>query len=201
MKPGSSSVQKVWSSISHRFFLALLPILSITLSSCNLGTYYVSALDLTATAIFATPTGEVSSILFATQPPPVAEPTPNPIVPTPIMEPTNVEVSLPTEMTVPIIESDPLPTATRDNESRPPILYYTQSGDTLPVVASRFGVAVDEIKTQTEVSPRGLISPQTLLVIPDYYGFNVDSDPILPDSEIIYSPSALDFDIEQFINQ
>ena len=201
LKPGNFSVRKVWSSISRRFFLAFLPILSITLSSCNLGTYYVSALDLTATAIFATPTGEVSSILFATQPPPAAEPTPNPIVPTPIIEPTNVEVSLPTEMTVPIIENDPLPTATRDNESRPPILYYTQSGDTLPVVASRFGVTVDEIKTQSEISPRGLITPQTLLVIPDYYGFNVDSDPILPDSEIIYSPSALDFDIDQFLNQ
>jgi len=169
----------------------------LSLTSCNLGNYYVSALDLTATAVFATALDDATTSFYATQsPPPIAEPTPIPLVPTP-----DVEIPKPTEISIPILASDPLPTATRDNEERPPILYYSQSGDTLPVVAARFGVQMEEIKTQSELSPRELIKPQTLLVIPDYYGFNIAPDPILPDSEIIYSPSALDFDITAFVEE
>jgi len=155
----------------------------------------VSALDITATAVFAKALDEANISFKATQsPPPVAEPTPVPIVPTMV-----IEIPTPTEIGVPIAESVPLPTATRDNEQRPPILYYSQSGDTLTVIAARFGVTIDEIKTQSEISARELIKPQTLLVIPDYYGFDIATDPIMPDSEIIYSPSALDFDIDAFV--
>jgi LysM repeat protein len=155
----------------------------------------VSVLDLTATAVFANALDEANTSFNATQsPPPMAEPTPIPMVPT-----LNIESPTPTEISLPILESVPLPTATRDNEERPPILYYSQSGDTLTVVAARFGVTIDEIKTQSEISPRELIKPQTLLVLPDYYGFDIAADPIMPDSEIIYSPSALDFDIDAFV--
>ncbi len=202
LKLGRISDQKVLFSIKTRFSLIFFIFIAFLLSSCNLGSYYVSALDITATAEFANALDEATMNFNATQFPPVAEPTPNPIVPTEIIEPpSNPEQPLPTELTAPIVESDPLPTATRDNEERPPILYYTQSGDTLSVVAARFGVSLDEIKTQSEITPRELITPQTLLVIPDYYGFDIASDPVLPDSEIIYSPSALDFDIDSFINQ
>ena len=203
LKLGHISGQKVLFNIKQRFPLILIFLFVVLLSSCNLGNYYVSALDLTATAVFADALEEATINFNATQSPfPLAEPTPNPIVPTEETQPTSsVLVPEPTEIVAPIVEEDPLPTATRDDEERSPILYYTQSGDTLNVIAARFGVSVDEIKTQSELDSRELISPQTLLVIPDYYGFDIASDPVLPDSEIIYSPSALDFDIEGFINQ
>ena len=202
LKPGSFIARRAWFCIKQRLLLLIWVLLTILLSSCNLGSYYVSALDLTATAVFATALDDATTEFNATQsPPPIAEPIPNPIEPTPIVPALDIELPTPTEISVPILESVPLPTATRDNETRPPILYYTQSGDTLPVIASRFGVSVDEIKSQIELTPRGLISPQTLLVIPDYYGFDIAGDPVLPDSELIYSPSALDFDVEAFINE
>ncbi len=197
LKPGRSTTRKVWFSIKKRILMLLWGLLILSLTSCNLGNYYVSALDLTATAVFATALDDATISFNATQaPPPIAEPTPIPIVPTMLIEnPT------PTEISVPEMEIVPLPTATRDNEERPPFLYYSQSGDTLTVIAARFGVTIDEIKTQLEFSPRELIKPQTLLVVPDYYGFDIAADPVLPDSEIIYSPSALDFDINAFLTE
>lgn len=202
LKPGSIFARKAWFYIKQRLLLLIWVLLIISLTSCNLGSYYVSALDLTATAVFATALDEATTNFNATQsPPPIAEPVPNPIEPTQIVPTPDIELPTPTEISVPILEVVPLPTATRDNETRPPILYYTQSGDTLPVIAARFGVSVDEIKAQIELTPRGLISPQTLLVIPDYYGFDIAGDPVIPDSELIYSPSALDFDVEAFIMQ
>ncbi len=201
LKLGNIIVRRVSFSVKSSLLLLIGIFLSITLSSCNLGNYYVSALDLTATAVFATALDNAEISFNATQsPPPNAEPTPIPVIPTP--EPVASQISpTPTEETAPVLINDPLPTATRDNEERSPILYYAQSGDTLNVVAARFGVSIDEIKIQTEISPDELIKPQTLMVIPDYYGFEIAVDPVLPDSEIIYSPSALDFDIEEFINQ
>jgi LysM repeat protein len=197
LKPGSSIAPQAWFSIKNKILFLIWVFLMLSLTSCNLGNYYVSALDLTATAVFATALDDATTTFYATQsPPPIAEPTPIPLVPTP-----DIEIPTPTELSIPILESDPLPTATRDNEERPPILYYSQSGDTLPVIAARFGVQIEEIKTQVEISPRELIKPQTLLVIPDYYGFDIASDPVLPDSEIIYSPSALDFDITAFVSE
>ena len=71
----------------------------------------------------------------------------------------------------------------------------------MPVLAARFGVEAGEIQAQTNVSATGLISPKTLLIIPDYYGATIASDPVLPDSEIVYSPSTLDFNIESFVKQ
>jgi len=88
----------------------------LSLTSCNLGNYYVSALDLTATAVFATALDDATTTFYATQsPPPIAEPTPIPLVPTP-----DIEIPTPTELSIPILESDPLPTATRDNEETTP---------------------------------------------------------------------------------
>lgn len=81
-----------------------------------------------------------------------------------------------------------------------PYIYYAQSGDTLPVVAAHFGVETGQIAFAGPVSPDGLVDPGTPLALPaaltaaDYPGA------LLPDSEIVYGPSAADFDIGGFIN-
>ena len=82
------------------------------------------------------------------------------------------------------------------------ILYYAQSGDWLPAVASRFGVDVSEITSPQPVSERGLIDPDTLLIIPDNRDEPVDYTPgvrLIPDSEIVYSATALDFNVGEYI--
>jgi LasA protease len=83
-----------------------------------------------------------------------------------------------------------------------PLLYYTQAGDTLPVIATRFGVDIDKINSPNGTIPQtGLLIPNTLLVIPHMLVNTTSSHKIIPDSELVYSPSAIDFDAGAFVNQ
>lgn len=95
----------------------------------------------------------------------------------------------------------PLPSATplQRNIQEPPILYYTQAGDTLKALAVRFGVQPEEITSPDPIPAEGLFDPGILLLIPKRLGETSSSNLIIPDSEIVYSPSALDFDIEEFV--
>ena len=83
-----------------------------------------------------------------------------------------------------------------------PLLYYTQAGDTLPVIATRFGVEVNDISSPDGSIPAtGLLTPNTLLVIPHLLVNTTSAVKIIPDSELVYSPSAVDFDTETYVNQ
>lgn len=191
---------KAWSRAKKAGLASIFVIWLISTMACSLSTYYVSALDLTATAAYQalTPPGETPLVPPATtEADLLTTQMPTEILP---VEVTVQTESLPLATEVPPDEiATAVPTATRDLTPRPPIIYYTQAGDTLPVVAARFGVNVEEIKAQTPIPTNGLISPGALLIIPDYYGAEVASDPILPDSEIVYSPSALDFSMSEFV--
>jgi len=100
----------------------------------------------------------------------------------------------PSSTGIPTSPSIPIDTA--------PLLYYTQAGDTLPVVAIRFEVDPDEISSPAGSLPATeLLTPNTLLIIPHMLVNTTSSIKIIPDSELVYSPSAVDFDVEAFINQ
>ena len=82
-----------------------------------------------------------------------------------------------------------------------PLLYYTQAGDTLPVIAIRFGVDIAEITSPSSTLPTtGLLNPNTLLIIPHKLVNTTSAEKIIPDSELIYSPSAVGFDVDTYIN-
>lgn len=86
--------------------------------------------------------------------------------------------------------------------SAPTILYYAQSGDWLPAVAKRFGVEVSEIASPKVLPKNGLLDPGTLLIIPDHRDPTVSYAPALqmiPDNEIVFSATALDFDIASYV--
>jgi LasA protease len=84
--------------------------------------------------------------------------------------------------------------------STPPILYYTQAGDTLQALGFRFGVKVEEMTSPEQLSPTGFLNPGQLILIPKRLKDTSNAEHIIPDSEIFYSPSALDFDLDTFIN-
>ncbi len=197
LKPGTGTGLKALSRVKKLSISVVVIIWIIATSACSLSTYYVSALDLTATAGYAalTPLPATEEAL-AINAEVVSEPTPE-------LAETESAISFlaETPATPEPLDSSPVPTATRNLTPKPPIIYYSQAGDTLPVLAARFGVEAGEIQAQTNVSATGLISPKTLLIIPDYYGATIASDPVLPDSEIVYSPSTLDFNIESFVKQ
>ncbi len=200
LKPGIDTGRKASLFVKHPI-LVLLIVFFLISSACSRGVY-VSALDLTATAQAAhaddspqpqnTPAimDSLAATLFATAGPPENE--------SQIGGGTTPEVPGP-DLTA--TEAPPLPslTPTRNQTPQPPFVYYSQAGDTLPVVASRFGVLTEEIQYNTDVPQTGLITPGTLLIIPNVLSALIASDPVMPDSEVVFSPSALDFDIDTFI--
>jgi len=93
------------------------------------------------------------------------------------------------------------PTLTPSYDSAP-FLYYAQSGDMLSAIASRFGVEASEITSDADLTRTTLIDSGTLLVIP-----NRITEPatpnvqIMPDAEIIFSFTAANFDVQEYVQQ
>lgn len=84
------------------------------------------------------------------------------------------------------------------------ILYYAQSGDWLPAVARRFGVSVSDIASPKILSEKGFIDPGTLLIIPDRLDKTIQYTPasqIIPDSEVVFSATAVDFKIAEYVKE
>ena len=72
--------------------------------------------------------------------------------------------------------------------------YTTRQGDTLVAIASRFDVPVESIVTNSVLSPQELLPVGLRLFVPeeleDLLPYHA---PIFPDSEVIYSPSAVSY--------
>ncbi len=80
-------------------------------------------------------------------------------------------------------------------------LYYSKSGETLPQLASRFNVSPKEIFSPVTLSDTALLVPDTLLVIPNRVRDTGPADAVMPDSEVVYSPSASGFNTHDFVMQ
>jgi len=140
-----------------------------------------------------------------------ASPTPSippaiPITIEPIDDPTSTAVSeTPTQPPGETFTSPTLlpPSATPEIYvvDTAPILYYAQAADTLKVVAVRFGVTPAEITSPETIPETAFINPGQLLIIPRKLGNTTSSQQIMPDSEVVYSPSAVNFDTLEFVRQ
>jgi LasA protease len=91
--------------------------------------------------------------------------------------------------------------ATVDTKNQKMVLYYSQAGDTLLAVAARFGVPNFEITSPQDVPNKGLFNPNQLLVIPNHLTEIGPGGILMPDSEVVYSPSALDLDIDKYVKE
>ncbi len=106
-----------------------------------------------------------------------------------------------------------LATATQSSHSQQPtplptpslpegwMAYFAQSGDTLPALSARFNVLPSEITSLEPVPADGYLSPGQLLLIPDRLENVLTSSAVLPDSEIIYSPSTVGFSVDKYLEQ
>ncbi len=149
---------------------------------------------------YATPTSAPPTIPSTARPSRTPLPTASATITlTPSITPTAISSFItPTRNAAGVDEPNPTPR----NTSAAPILYYTQSGDTLAGVARRFDVEVSEI-TATVPLPESikLIDPGTLLVIPEHAMDKLTpNEQILPDSEVVYTASALDFDTDAYLD-
>ena len=117
------------------------------------------------------------------------------VPPTPVPTATPFQPMLETPQPTPTPNAGPpTPVPTPQPVDNPPILYYSQAGDWLPAVAARFGVDAAEIQSADTLNADDFLPPDTLLVIPNVLGETGPADLTIPDSDVVYSPSAADFD-------
>jgi LasA protease len=118
-------------------------------------------------------------------------PTPRPPIATPTDRPTWTPTAAP-----------PTPTPTALLIPRPTQSYYTQSGDTLPALAARFGVNPADIQTPDSDPGTALLLGGQLLIIPQVLEGELSLGyTIVPDSEVVFSGAGGGFDPTQFATQ
>lgn len=112
------------------------------------------------------------------------------------------------EATQPAPTDPPLPTSTlRPAPSPSPTalsaagatqFYMTQSGDTMPALAARFGVNPANITAPSGLKGATTLASGQLLVIPRVLGEVGPDNKLIPDSELVYSGAAAGFDPQKF---
>lgn len=173
--------------------LVILLVTSLTLSACGISSPSIWGTAMTPTPSFFQPSG------FQTDPQPASvDSTPSP---TSTFSPLNDPPDLPLETPTPPNNSQGEPTYTATFDTVP-ILYYAQSGDSIPSLMKRFNVDRGDISSSVTLPESGLIDPGTLLVIPDRISEPTTPNiQIMPDNEIIFSATAVDFDTRAFIRE
>jgi LysM repeat protein len=198
LKHGTTAILKIKSHAKRITGVIVLITLFLTPLACSRS--YVNGTELTQTALAYTPI-VITSVPSDTPDPTasvtdtataMASPTVLTLQDTLTDTPPAVEPTA--NATIPISDT---PTAT----SIPPIIYYSQAGDTLPALAVRFGVLPQEVIAMSPIPNHGLIQPKTLLVIPNRLGETGPNQLAMPDSEVVYSPSAVGFDINAYVDQ
>ncbi|HLO32157.1 MAG TPA: M23 family metallopeptidase [Anaerolineales bacterium] len=144
-------------------------------------------------------TSSPAPVVIATQTPTALDPfVPETIADTAAPTPTFGEAFV-TQAAASVIKNTSTPTA-----NTPTLLYYAQSGDWLPAIAIRFGVDMNTIVSPKVLPQKGLLDPGTLLIIPDTLNHSLAFTPavqLIPDNEMIFSSSAIDFDISKYVKE
>jgi murein DD-endopeptidase MepM/ murein hydrolase activator NlpD len=80
--------------------------------------------------------------------------------------------------------------------------YTSQGGDTITIVAKRFATGKDKIMSESPLPPVDeLLVPGTILLVPKAAEgeFRTPGDRLMPDSEIVYGPSSIGFNIKEYV--
>lgn len=122
------------------------------------------------------------------------------LTPVPQQDPPEADL-LPAAGASPIAPAlvQPAPAQVEADAAGSPVLYYTQAADTLEVVAVRYDVLPEEIVSPDPLPLDEVLPPNQLLIIPQELTNTTSHQRLLPDSELVYSPAAIDFDIEAYI--
>lgn len=95
----------------------------------------------------------------------------------------------------------PTPDPTRVVDDAGTELYIVQDGDTFSGIASEFGTTPEEIAQTNGLTTLSMIHPGDPLNVPLKLDRVGPSAKLIPDSELIYSPGTIDFDIAAFIDR
>jgi LysM repeat protein len=79
-------------------------------------------------------------------------------------------------------------------------MYTVMAGDTLAKIARRYGVSVSVIVKANNLENPNLLEIGQVLTVPPPQPEGMGSEfKIIPDSELIYGPATLDFDVSAFV--
>jgi murein DD-endopeptidase MepM/ murein hydrolase activator NlpD len=81
-----------------------------------------------------------------------------------------------------------------------PFVYVAQSGDTLAALSVRFGVDPAEFASPQDI-PSGLIDSGQIFTIPNLIGATGPNENLLPDSEVVFSPSTIGFNTASYVGR
>ena len=105
----------------------------------------------------------------------------------------------------PASSTQPTPTLPPINTGGPMISYTTQGGDTLEILIRRFGVSLNEIISGENINlpaTDDLLQTGTLLLIPNHLPADISPGArTIPDSEVVFAKSALDFNVADYVTQ
>lgn len=181
----------------RRAALLLLLACCLPALACNLPIYVTPTPDTSdavrqtlAARLFATP------LAAQTQPAPSGVETPEP--PGGALTPAVLEMTLVPATALPELRTvtPGVPVSTLEEGV---FRYITQPGDTVAALALRFGVEPEQILDPALFPAQIYLPAGLLLSIPDALGSPEYAQPLMPDSEVIYSPTALDFSVEEYV--
>ncbi|MEK6222109.1 MAG: M23 family metallopeptidase [Chloroflexota bacterium] len=120
---------------------------------------------------------------------------PSPLTPQPLLQPE--KITAPAETQVPTQSPPP-----HDSPTQKPVLEYAaQSGETLAILADRFGVSAGEINLigNNKIATTEMLNPGILMAIPDVLGHTSPGVKLISDSHIVYSPQVADINPGEYI--
>jgi LasA protease len=106
-----------------------------------------------------------------------------------------------TEGATPTPFDTPTPDPTRVVDDAGTELYIVQEGDTFFGIANEFGTTPDEIAQTNGLTTLSLIHPGDPLNVPLKLDRVGPRAKLIPDSELVYSPGTIDFDLAAFIDR
>jgi murein DD-endopeptidase MepM/ murein hydrolase activator NlpD len=95
----------------------------------------------------------------------------------------------------------PTPDPTRVVDDAGTELYIVQDGDTLSGIAAEFGTTPEEIAQTNGLTTLSMLHRDDPLNVPLKIDRVGPSAKLIPDSELVYSPGTIDFDIAAFIDR
>ena len=191
LKQSMEKKKETKSPVDRWFWIVVSLSVVFASMACVQDTVSVSLLSETREALQAMV--EDSEIVLPTEPPVISEES-EVLPPGPLAEGQGDEVEWEADFTP---EPEVIPTVSLETSDG--LRYLSLNGDTIRSVAARFGVMESEISGAGGLSKNYYLPVGTALTIPSRLGDTSLPDILFPDSELIYSPSASDFDVVDYV--
>ncbi len=120
-----------------------------------------------------------------------------------VTPPAVVEIIVPPTAVVTVeVAGTPTPNPSEADASSdvPDQVYFIEPGDTYAIIAERFSIPVETLLSYNEISDEALLYAGEMLLIPNDVLPAGPTFKLIPDSELVYGPATVNFDVERTVN-